>query len=115
MLFKFNRLKEDRDFKKVLKFGTFFGSQNLRLKILPNKRSASRFGFVIGNKIDKRANVRNRLKRQVREVVRLLFKQGLLKSGLDVVVNINTGLIGKNYQEIELETRYLLQKAGLLK
>ena len=117
-LFKFmlplaNRLKEDRDFKKVLRFGTFFGSRNLRLKVMLNKRSESRFGFVIGNKIDKRAAVRNRIKRQLREVIRLLFKQKKIRGGVDVVININTSLLGKKYQEIKEEINYLLAKARL--
>jgi len=108
-----NRLKEDRDFKKILRFGTFFGSRNLRLKVILNKKPESRFGFVIGNKIDKRATVRNRIKRQLREVIRLLFKQKKIRGGVDVVININTGLLGKKYQEIKEEINYLLAKARL--
>lgn len=114
MLAKPNRLKADRDFKKVLKFGTFFSSKNLRLKVIPNNLDTSRFGFVIGTKVDKRSTVRNRLKRQVREVVRLLYQAGKIKAGKDISLNLSGGLLGKEHQEIKKEVEYLLNKAGLL-
>jgi ribonuclease P protein component len=114
MLQPANRLKLDRDFKKVLKFGRSFYSQNLKAKILKNSLTNSRFGFVIGTKISKSAVVRNRLKRQVREVIRLLFKDDKIQPGFDVVMMIAIGIKDKKHEEIAREVKMLVEKTGLL-
>lgn len=113
MLQPANRLKLDRDFKKVLKFGRSFYSQNLKAKILKNSLANSRFGFVIGTKISKSAVVRNRLKRQVREVIRLLFKDNKIQPGFDVVVMIAIGIRDKKHEDIQNEAVALIKKTGL--
>lgn len=113
MLPPLNRLKEERDFRRVLKFGQGFYSRNFRLKLAKNEQKATRFGFVIGLKLSKKATIRNRLKRQAREVIRLMLKNGLIKPNFDVVINFGPGLIGQKYEEIKREVAYLLKKAGL--
>lgn len=113
MLQSQNRLKTDRDFKTVLKQGRSFYSSSIKLRLLKNGLNYNRFGFIIGTKISKKATVRNRVKRQIREIVRLKTKQGLLKSGFDVVLSLAGGLIGKEYQEIEKELDGLISKTAL--
>ncbi len=114
MLPPLNRLKEERDFRRTLKFGRGFYSRNLRLKLAKNEQKDTRFGFVIGLKLSKKATIRNRLKRQVREIIRLKLKNGLIKPNFDVVINFGPGLIGQRSQEIKGEVDYLLTKAGLI-
>lgn len=114
MLQSQNRLKTDRDFKTVLRQGRSFYSSNIKLKLFKNSLKYNRFGFIIGTKISKKATIRNRVKRQVREIIRLKTKGSLLKSGFDVVISLAGGLIGKEYREIEKEVALLLARAGLL-
>lgn len=114
MLLLSNRLKQDRDFKRIFKFGQSFYSRNLQLKLAKGLAGKSRFGFVIGLVVSKKATVRNRLKRQVREAVRLLFKNSLIKPNFDVVIKIKSSLIGADYKDIRAEVEYLLNKAGVL-
>lgn len=114
MLPRVNRLKEDRDFKTILKFGRSFYTPNLKLRALKNKLEHSRFGFVIGLKTSKKATIRNRLRRQVRETVRLLLLDKKAAIGFDAMINIGAGLIGKKYADIKQETLELLKKSGLL-
>lgn len=109
-----NRLKLTRDFARVFKFGRPFYTQNLRLKIAKNNQKETRFGFVAGLAVSKKATRRNRLKRQVREIVRLKLKDGLIKPNFDVVVNLKASLIDYQYSEIEKEVNLLLQRAGIL-
>ena len=109
-----NRLKQDRDFKRIFKFGLSFYSRNLQLKLAKKAVGESKFGFVIGLTVSKKATVRNRLKRQVREAVRLLYKKNLIKPNFDVVVKIKSSLIGADYKDIKGEVEYLLGKAGVL-
>jgi len=110
-----NRLKADRDFKRVLKIGRFFNSPEMRMKALGNNLSFSRFGFVISTAIDKRAVVRNRIKRQVREVVRLLLKENLIEPGFDVVVLLGKGLKDLPYETIQPKVLAGLQRLKVLK
>lgn len=109
-----NRLKTDRDFKKVLKMGRSFYSPNIKLKLFKNNLPQSRFGFIIGTKISKKSTIRNRLKRQAREIIRLKIKSGAVGPGFDVIVSLGAGLIGKKYKEIKNELLSLLARAGLL-
>jgi ribonuclease P protein component len=61
------------------------------------------------------AVVRNRAKRQLREVVRLLLKQGVLAEGYYVLAIAKPGILAKEYAEISQEMTLLLKKSGVLR
>ncbi len=111
MLPKENRLTKNKDFEEIFKKGKGFRENFLFLKILKNKLKVSRFGFVVSNKISKKATVRNKIKRRLREIT----KKRLLKigKGFDavLVVNFNPGL--KSFQEIGEMADKLFIKANL--
>lgn len=119
------RLKRMKDFEVLFKEGRFFDSPLVQAKIWhiePGKyprRNYSpedlKIGFVVGVKIDKRAVVRNRIKRQMREVVRLLLKENKLKNGYFIAFLAKPGMVGAEYKEIEKSIFGLLSKAGVLK
>ena len=110
-----NRLKADRDFKRALKIGRFFNSKEMRLRAAFNKLPESRFGFVISTAVDKRSAVRNRIKRQVREAVRLLLKEKKIATGSDVVFLLGRGLKDLQFTEIQKKVVAGLSRIGLLK
>lgn len=70
MLYKKNRLAKDRDIKKVFARGRGFFNPYFTLKYLP-EGDAPRFTVVASTKVSKRAVKRNRLKRIIRQVLRL--------------------------------------------
>ncbi len=72
-----------------------------------------KLAFAVGLKIDKRAVVRNRLRRQMREVVRLLLKEGRLKSGYYILLAARKEALDKNFAEIRKEVELLLERAGI--
>ena len=74
-----------------------------------------RIGFVVSTKVSKNAVVRNRLKRQMREIVRLLLQKGQLKTGYLLAIMAKAEMIGKEYKEIEADILSVLRRAGLLK
>ncbi|HPV70704.1 MAG TPA: ribonuclease P protein component [Candidatus Magasanikbacteria bacterium] len=115
MLLLKNRLKADRDFKRVLKIGRFFNSKEMRVKAAANNLPYSRFGFVISTAVDKRSVVRNRIKRQTREVVRLLFKKDLIVPGFDVIFILGRGLKDLSFLEIEQKVVLALNYLKILK
>lgn len=113
MLSSPNRLKKEKDFASVLKYGRSFFGSHLKIKIRPNNLSVSRFGFILGLKLSKKATVRNRLRRQLSEIVRLEIKEEKIRPGFDGVFFMQPEILKLNYQELEKETVSLLIKANL--
>lgn len=114
MLAKQHRLKKDKDFELVFKRGKAFNGKFLFLKIIKrNNLEVSRFGLVVGTKISKKATIRNKIKRRLRDIVRK--RLGDIKSGFDVIIGAKTRVVDKSYQEIKEELEGLLEKAGVLK
>lgn len=112
MLLPANRLQKDSDFSRVHRHGRFFKQQFIAIKSLKNDRSQSRFGFLVGIKISKKAVVRNKVKRRLREVIRLEMPH--IKPGFDVVIMVRPEIVDKTYQEIQIALQDVLRQAGLL-
>lgn len=112
MLPEENRLQKEKDFKIVWKNGKSYISRCIIIKIRKNSRNISRFGVIVSNKISKKSTKRNRLKRQIREIIRLKIKQ--IKPGFDCIVLARQGILDRKYQEIDAEIIKILQKAGLI-
>jgi ribonuclease P protein component len=68
---------------------------------------ASKIGITVTTKLSKRANVRNLLKRRVRE----LFRMAVVPPGFNFVVIALNGATDLEFKEIEEELCFLLRKA----
>ena len=77
----------------------------------PNQLEHNRYGFITPKRLGN-AVKRNRIRRQVREAVRLLHPQ--LQQGYDIVVIVRFPLMGQPFQEIQRIVCELCVKAGLL-
>jgi len=113
MLAKQHRLTKERDFKKVNTVGRSFFSPQFKLKHVANGFGVSRFGIVTSAKLSKKAVIRNRVRRQISEVLRL--NNSKIVSGTDAVIWVKSAALGKDYQELEEKLLELLKKAKLLK
>ncbi len=78
-------------------------------------KESLKIGFVVGKKIHKSAVKRNRVKRQMREVVRLMLKDGRLASGFMLFIAAKPLILEKDYEEITKDIEYVLQKGRVLK
>lgn len=107
MLTKQYRLQKSKDIEMVFKRGKTLDNKLLFLKLRKNDLGNSRFGFAIGTKISKKAVIRNRLKRQLREIVRKNLSD--VKPGFDVIIIAKPEIINKNYQEIKNDLERLLK------
>lgn len=112
MLKKYLRLAKQKDFENVFDRGRYFSEDILSLKVAKNNFDYSRFGFIVSNKISKKAVARNRIKRLLRESARLLHKN--IKPGFDGVFICKNKAAGKSFGEIGLCVEKLLKKSGLL-
>lgn len=74
MLQKQNRLTKRKEFGFIYKNGKKVHTNALVVVFVPTKLGFARFGFVVGKKCGK-AHVRNKIKRQLREIVRRNLSQ----------------------------------------
>lgn len=108
-----NRLTRGKDFKRINSSGKSFFSFYFRLKYLANNQELSRFGIVVSTKVSKRANKRNRIKRQIREIIRL--NKTKIKFGYDLIIFVKNSALNQKYQDLERDLGSILAKAKLLK
>ncbi len=114
MLQKENRLTGEDDFQKIHNKGRFTSDIFLAIKVLSNKLGVTRVGFLVGLKVSKKAVIRNKVKRRLREIFRLLIKDGKLKAGFDVIVLVRPEITEKKYNEIKEAVMRVLEKASML-
>lgn len=113
MLPKPNRLKKENDFQRVFEKGKGFNESFLFLKVFNREdQRQSRFGFVVSIKISKKAVVRNKLKRRLREIVRSKLDQ--IKPGRDVVVVTQPGIETQSFPQLKQNLLQLLKEAKIL-
>jgi len=113
MLKKDLRLRKQKDFDRVFgKEGRFFAEKCLSLKVAPNGLDESRFGFIVSNKVSKSAVRRNRIKRLLRESIRLRWDA--IKPGLDVVVMVRSDISENTFVDVDKAVDSLLKKSGIL-
>ena len=124
MLPQENRLKHMKDFEILFKEGRFFAGKLITMKVwkidpkkYPRRKYGAedlKIGFVVGLKVSKSAVKRNRIKRQMREVVRLLLKDKKLKTGFHISIMAKPCVVVAEYQEIEKDVGEVLKRAGCL-
>ncbi|PIS08095.1 ribonuclease P protein component [Candidatus Berkelbacteria bacterium CG10_big_fil_rev_8_21_14_0_10_43_13] len=115
MLNKLNRLQKDKDFSKVFRSSrpVFTGNLNVRALKRPDA-GPSRFGFVISNKIEKRATRRNALKRRLRAATRELIPS--IKVGFNVVITVKQNYsYPYDYVKLKTDLNLAYAKIGLKK
>lgn len=74
-----------------------------------------KLAIAVGLKVHKSAVKRNRARRQISEVLRLLLKDGAIKNGYYILVVARKDVLDKDYAEISQEIKLLLSRAKVLK
>lgn len=118
------RLTKDSDFAILFTEGKFVGGKFLTAKVWmiePTKyprrkyqKTDLKIGFLVSKKVDKRAVVRNRLKRQMREIVRLLLKDEKLKFGFMIAFIAKPEAKTAEYQELEADSMSVMKRMHIL-
>lgn len=107
MLSQKYRLVKQSDFSLVFKNGKKAFGRLFFIRYTPNNKENSRFSVVISNKISKKATIRNRARRQVREIIRLNLSK--FKQNLDIIINILKPSLDCSYEELEMEMLKILK------
>ncbi len=103
------RLRRRRDFDAVFRRGRSWHNELLVLRALTNSLEHNRYGFVTPKRLGG-AVVRNRLRRRLREAIRVLPTN----CGWDVVVSPKAPAANANFQQLNRAVVDLLVRAGIL-
>ncbi len=104
-------LKENAVFRRLYHRGTSAGSRYLVVYCRPNGSKISRLGFTVSTKLG-HAVVRNRTRRRLREVYRLV--EPALKPGYDIVIVARSAAVEAEFPLLERNLRQLCGKVELL-
>lgn len=112
-----HRLKHRNDFKAVYEQGKRFSTSHLVLIALKDLTQnvpplPTRFGLSIGQKVSKKAVIRNRIKRLLRGAIRALLAD--IPPGWRVVVVVRPPAVECRYEHFVQELKTLLTKAGII-
>lgn len=119
MLPKKFRLTLNNDIKMVWANGKPFLTKFFNFKIKKNNLEQSRFCIIVSNKVDKRAVIKNRIKRQISEIIRLNMDN--IKPGYDISILVKNSLMNKetkkiacDYKEMEKNILFAFEKMNFL-
>jgi len=93
MLNRRNRIGDSGTIEQLARAGNVFKSDFLLFRYVKTGETPSRFAVNVSKRIDKRAVVRNRLRRQVNEAIRLNLR--LLPDGFRVLVSARASASGR--------------------
>lgn len=106
------RLTQAGDFERLRREGRAFRQRLLLVSVLPNQLTHNRYGFITGKRLGN-AVVRNRVRRRLREAVRLRHPD--LIPGYDLVIVAHPAAVTQPFSSLQNALDDALRQAGLLK
>ncbi|NLB42006.1 MAG: ribonuclease P protein component [Clostridiales bacterium] len=106
------RLRKNKDFQYTYKKGRSSGHPLLVSLHRKPRNAEIRIGYTVTQKFGN-AVQRNRIKRQLREILRLQLPR--LKQGYDVIFIVRREAKGASYKSLEDAVNQLLKRSNLLK
>lgn len=107
------RLRTPEQYQRVRRDGRTWDVGMLMLNAAPNRRRVSRCGFIVAKRLGG-AVVRNRIRRRVREAVRLLYPQ--IEPGWDLVfIARSPALAAIAFPQLQALVLQLVQRAGMVR
>jgi ribonuclease P protein component len=105
------RLQRSEDFRRIRETGKAYHHAWLILSVAPGENPTNRYGFITGKKLGG-AVIRNRMRRRLKEALRLLHLR--LKQGYDMVVIARPAIVGQPFAAIQVALEKLCEQAGIV-
>ncbi len=105
------RLCRDEDFERLRLEGCTYQHRFFTLSVLSNGLTYNRFGFITSKRLGN-AVTRNRVRRQLREVIRHL--QPHLRIGYDVVIVARRNIVGQPFRVIYRTVDSMMSQADIV-
>ncbi len=106
-----HRLTKDKEFDNVFKKGSSSYGKIFGTKAVANKHDYNRFGIIISSKVSKQATVRNKIKRQIRAIVKEHLNSS--KAGLDIIIICLPEVVEAGYEDIKKNLDRQLSQLGI--
>jgi ribonuclease P protein component len=103
------RLHRPDDFERLRREGRAYQHRLMLLSVVPNALAHNRYGFITAKHLGN-AVTRNRVRRLLREAVRLLHPG--LKSGYDFVLIARRPVVGEPFTSVRRVVGDLFRQAG---
>ncbi len=100
MLAKKYRLSS-HEIKNVFEKGQWYYRGAFSFKLVKNDLPFSRFAVVVGRKVTRQAVERNKIRRQIMEIIRL--NQEIIPKGFDVIIILRPVIVFKKFLEVKKE------------
>jgi len=111
MLPKLHRLHQDQEIKSLTKAGQTFFLPQFIFKYQKNTEKISKFAIVVSTKVDKRASVRNLLKRRMRAAVKAILPN--INTGFSVLIIAKKQALELDFQAITKQFIFAFTKSKL--
>ena len=102
------RLKKKKEIAVVLNEGIRLNGSMMFLFYLSDK--VRKICFIISKKVSKKATVRNKIKRRLREIYRI--NKNLLPDNIHLAVVAKKGIVGKSFEKISCDAKTLFDKVS---
>ena len=104
------RLRRQRDFQALREHGISRAHPLLVLRTTANELAYSRFGFAISRRVARKAVVRNKLRRRLRDLVRRAPVQG----GWDMLFIARAASVTATFDELQQGLANVMERARVL-
>lgn len=87
-------------------------AKTIGIRYVPTRGGNVRFGFLVSNKVSKKATARNLIKRRLRAAAAGFM--GVSRGSYDVVVLTKPSAVGMSYKELAAELGLLLKRTNIV-
>lgn len=95
---KLSSLRKDKDIERVFRSGRSAFDKFLGIKCRKNEEKTSRLAIIISAKISKKAVIRNKIRRRLKEITRKRLEKSSV--GYDLVLIALPPIVDKDFNEL---------------
>lgn len=106
-----SRLKKKIDFSYLIHNKKKISGKNVLLYYVKIQDSGQKFAFSVSKKVDKKAVVRNKIRRQLKEIIRL--NQHSINKRYDMLLIAKNTILDTDFKQLESEVKELMDRVGL--